>query len=137
MSWDPLYVSGLRTPRNDSFLAKLPQIPVWLVNPSRWLVPPVLDSEAFEKRLIVDGNRNGSRSVRSDDGGGKLHARALIGGRAHGLLSPRLVVYPALSDSSADPTSHFFLCEHQLESAKKRMNSVLDETLEGLHREYQ
>ena len=94
MSWDPLYVYGLRTPRNDSFLAKLPQIPVWLVNPSRWLVPPVLDSEAFEKRLIVDGNRDGSRSVRSDDGGGKLHARGLIGGRAHGLLSLRLVVYP-------------------------------------------
>ena len=93
MSWDPYYVYGFSTPRNDSFLPKLPQIPVWVVNPSHWLVPPVLDSsEAFDNRLIVDGNRNGSRSVRSDDGGGKLHARGVINGGASGLLAPRLVV---------------------------------------------
>ena len=74
-------------PRNDSFLPKLPQIPVWLVNPSRWLVPPVLDSsEAFDNRLIVNGNHNKSRNVRNDNGGGKLHARGVIDGRAHGLL---------------------------------------------------
>ena len=32
---------------------------------------------------------------------------------------------------------HLCLPEHELERAKKRMNSVLGENLEGLHREYQ
>ena len=32
---------------------------VWIVDPSRWSVPPVLDSsEAFYNHLIVDGNRD-------------------------------------------------------------------------------
>ena len=88
VSWDPFYVYGFSTPRNDSFLPKLPQIPVWLVNPSRWLVAPVLDSsEAFHNRQIVN---SGSRSVRSDDGGGKLHARGVVDGGTQSLLPVRL-----------------------------------------------
>ena len=90
MSWDPFYFHGFSTPRNDSFLPKLPQIPVWLVNPSRWLAAPVLDSsEAFDNRLNVNSNRDGSRSVRSDDGGGKAHARGVVDGGTHSLLPVR------------------------------------------------
>ena len=75
-----------------AFLPELPQISVWPVNPSRLLAPPVLDpSETFDNRLIVDGNRNGSRSVRCDDGSSELHPRGVVDGGAHGLLSSRFV----------------------------------------------
>ena len=90
MSWDPFNVYGFSAPRNDSFLPKLQQIPVWLVNPSRWLMASVLDcSEAFDNRLVVNSNRDGSRSVRSDNGGSKLHARGAVDGGTHSLLPDR------------------------------------------------
>ena len=91
MSWDPFHVSGFDTSSNDCFLPKLPQISIWLVNLPLWFVPPVLDPlEAFNNRLIVDGNRDGSRSVAGDDGANKLHPCGVVDGRSHGLLSPRL-----------------------------------------------
>ena len=43
------------------------------------LLVSVLDpSKSLDDRLIVDGNRDGSRSVRSDDGGGELLMAELI-----------------------------------------------------------
>ena len=87
MSWDQFHVYGFSTsPR--LLLPKLPQIPVGLVDPSRWFVPPVLDPlEPFNNRLIVNGNRDGSRSVGGDDGGGELHPCGVVSGGTHGLLS--------------------------------------------------
>ena len=91
MSWDPFYVHGFSNPRNDSFLPKTcHRSPSGLLIYRVGLVAPVLDSsEAFDNRLVVNSNRDGSRSVRSDDGGGKLHARGVVDGGTHGLLPVR------------------------------------------------
>ena len=43
MSWDPFHIYGFNTSCSDCFLPELPQISFWLVDPSRWLAPPVVD----------------------------------------------------------------------------------------------
>ena len=72
---------GVRTPGCDDPLPGNPQDPIRTIDLEAWSAPSVLDpSESLDDRLIVDGNRDGFRSVRSDDGGGKLHPRAVVGG---------------------------------------------------------
>ena len=91
-------LDGFSTPRNDNFLTKLPQI---------------LDSsEAFDNRLIVNSDRDGSRSVRSDDGGGKLHARGVVDGGTHSLLPVRLTA-PRLRELYLDVVQRVRRCQSQ------------------------
>ena len=104
MSWDPFHVYGVWTPSYDSFLPELPQISVWSVDPSRWLTPRFLDpSETFDNRLIVDGNRDGSRSVR-------CMMAAVSSIRVELLMEELIVCYLLVSSYLASVSSFSMLC---------------------------
>ena len=114
MSWDPSHSRFMVSTPQVMIASSQPQISIWLVNPSRWFVPPVLDPrQAFNNRLIVDGNGDGSRSVGGDDGGSKLHPCGIVDGGAHRSMSSRLVV-PRFSKLFLDGVKrvrvHLFPC---------------------------
>ena len=88
MSWDPFHMYGVRTPGCDDPFPENPQVPIRTIDPVAWSAPSVLDpSESLDDRLIVDGNRDGSRSVRGNDGGSKLHPRGIVDGRTQCTVS--------------------------------------------------
>ena len=88
ISWDPFHMYGVRTPGCDDPFPENPQVPIRTIDPVAWSAPSVLDpSESLDDSLIVDGNSDGSRTVRSDGGSGKLHPREVADSRTHCTVS--------------------------------------------------